>query len=88
MKILINDIKVANYALKYLVVSLLVQLDGGEALDFSVLKFVGCRVHLGDDDGFVVLVLHGQLFVDRNQLLAVTAPRHVEKPDQQVGTTS
>ncbi len=59
-------VKIAN-----LVVSLGEQLDGGEALDLDVLKFVGGRVHLGDDDVLGVLELLAQLIPGRNKLLAV-----------------
>ena len=58
----------------YLVVTLLVELDGGETLDLGVLQLVGRRVDLGDQDALVVLVLFSQLVVDRSKLLAVTAP--------------
>lgn len=44
-----------------LVISLAVQLDGGERLDLGVLEFVDGGVHLGNDDGFVLLVLLTQL---------------------------
>jgi hypothetical protein len=63
---LIVLVKIAN-----LVVSLGEQLDGGEALDLDVLKFVGGRVHLGDDDVLGVLELLAQLIPGRNKLLAV-----------------
>lgn len=59
---------------KYLVVSLLVELDGGEALDLGVLQLVDRRVHLGNDDRFVVLEFLAELVVDGRQLFAMSAP--------------
>ena len=47
-------------------------------MNFDVLDFVGCGVHLGDDDVFLVLELLGQLIPDGLQLLAMAAPRSVE----------
>ena len=55
----------------HLVVSLLEELDGGEALDLDVLQLVGGGVHLGDHDVIVVLELLTQLVVDGDELLAV-----------------
>jgi hypothetical protein len=60
---------------KYLVVSLLVKLNCGERLDLCVLQFISGRIHLSDDDAFVVLVLFTKFVVDRDQLLAVSAPK-------------
>lgn len=53
------------------------ELDGGEGLDLDVFDFVGGRVHLGDDDALVILVLLTQLVPGRRQLFAVAAPRGV-----------
>ena len=50
-------------------------LDGREALDLDLLKLVGGRVHLGDDNALVVRVLLSQLVPDGDKLLAVTTPR-------------
>ena len=55
----------------YLVVSLLEQLDGGEALDLDVLQLVGGGVHLGDDDVVRVGELLAELVPDGDELLAV-----------------
>lgn len=54
-----------------LVVALLEELDGGEALHLDVLNLVGGGVHLGNDDALVVLELLAQLVPDGSQLLAV-----------------
>ena len=56
----------------HLVVSLLEELDGGEALDLDVLQLVGGGVHLGDDDLVVVGELVTQLVPDGGKLLAVS----------------
>ena len=54
------------------VVSLLEQLDGGESLNLDVLELVGSRVHLGNDDVFVVLELLTQFVPSGSQLFAVS----------------
>jgi len=57
-----------------LVVSLLEELDGGEALDLDVFKLVGGGVHLGDDNVLRVLELLSKLVPGGSELLAVSAP--------------
>merc|ERR1719244_87045 len=61
-----------------LVLSLLDEFDGGESLDLDVLQLVGSGIHLGNDNGLMVLVLLPQFVPDRSQLLAVSAPGRVE----------
>ena len=61
-----------------LVVALLEQLDGGEALDLDVFQLVGGGVHLGDDDALMVLVFLSQFVPDWSKLLAMTTPWSIE----------
>lgn len=61
-----------------LVVFLAEVLDGWEGGDLDALQLVGSRIHLGNDNVGIVLVLLGKLIVDWSQLLAVTAPWSVE----------
>merc|ERR1719383_1106644 len=62
----------------HLVVALLEELDGGEALDLDDLDLVGGGVHLGDNDGLAVLKVFAELVVDGLERLAVSAPGGVE----------
>ena len=62
---------------KYLVISLFVQLDSGEALDLGVFELVGGGVHLGNHDRLVILVLLAELVIDGSELFAVAAPELV-----------
>ena len=54
--------------------SLLEQFDGRESLDLDLFQLVGSAVHLGDDDGGVVLVCLSQFVPDGGELLAMAAP--------------
>lgn len=61
----------------YLVVSLFVQLDGGEALDLGMFELVGGGVHLGNHDRLVFLVFLAEFVVDGSELFAVSAPEKI-----------
>jgi len=48
-------------------------------LDLCVLQLVSSRIHLSDDDAFMVLVLLTKFIVNGDQLLAMSAPNLNEK---------
>lgn len=50
------------------------ELECGEAVDFHCFYFIGCRIHLGNDNVLMVPVGVSQLVPDRSQLLTVTTP--------------
>lgn len=50
------------------------ELERGEAVDFHCLYFIGCWIHLGNDNVLMVPVGLSQLVPDRSQLLTVTTP--------------
>ena len=83
MQFITHHPKSSPHCINDLVVPLLEELDGGEALNLHILQLIGSGVHLGDNNSLRVLVLLPQFVPGRDQLLAVSTPRSI-KLDQDI----
>ena len=61
----------------YIFAALGEELECWETANFDLLYFIGCGIHLGNNNISIVLVLLTQLIPDWGKLLTVSTPRGI-----------